>query len=145
MNRDIFEADGSTKLDFSGRSQVTLVDPEAIVQRGLIIRIDRPPPLAAERIDGCCVNGRPPGKRAQSLRALLRNSKIERENVRLVSLVGDTATAGAIEASSLKAMNVASKDGKIPSEADIEAIFSSNKGEGYCCAWPRREWPVRHA
>ncbi|MBB4289496.1 hypothetical protein GGE16_001512 [Rhizobium leguminosarum] len=127
IDKSVFDEDGLSSLNLEGISDFTIIDREARVSTaGITINRDRPPPLLAERIAGCCLNGRPIGKGIMLAQALTE-LKSSPKDTRIISLVSDSATIATAKEVGLEGkalMNMADR-----SAADLQKVFEGQSGK----------------
>jgi hypothetical protein len=102
IDTSILGADGRPPLDLSGIKTIKLASDLGLRDSNDIsqLKLKTPPPALMERIDGCCLDGRPPGL-AKKISASLRQKKIQRDQVRLFSMVIDSGTKKVIKNSDI--------------------------------------------
>lgn len=96
IDKRVFKEDGTSDLNLDGISEFTIIDRESQSSiAGILIKRDAPPPILAERIAGCCLNGRPIGK-GSMLALALTSLKSSPKDTRIISLVADSATVNTV-------------------------------------------------
>lgn len=96
VEQDALDTHGRLPLDLTGVDRVIVVDGNsATVASAEVLPLMTPPPTLIERISGCCLYGRPPG-RGQSILKALRAQTFDRAEIGVVSLFTDTGTAKTI-------------------------------------------------
>lgn len=127
IDKSVFDENGLSDLNLQGIDNFTIIDRDArLSTSGITINRDLPPPLLAERIAGCCLNGRPIGKGILLAQAL-NQLKSSPTDTKILSLVSDSATIEATKKTGLEGktlMNMADR-----SAADIQKIFEEQSGK----------------
>jgi hypothetical protein len=98
LDKSIFDSSGKPLIDMTGAEHIDVVSgSDKVTLAGSVTRLDtdNPPPLLLKNIAGCCLDGFPPFAAARILSDLNR-AAIEDNNVKIASLVRDSATAQVI-------------------------------------------------
>jgi len=92
--------------------------------------LNEPPPALIETLDGCCLNGRPPGQRNVILNRL-DAYKISKSKTKLLSMVIDSTTSDTIAGSkALSAMAVTHKASSAKEwDAALDEALAQSKGQ----------------
>ena len=123
--------DGRPPLDLSEASNIVLARDNASVTSGEIhfLPMDEPPPVLTERLNGCCLDGLPPGRGEAIVRRLAKHS-ISIEQTRLLSLVIDSGTDNVINKSPfLKRITVDMRGGRGDWSVRLEEIMAKSRGK----------------
>lgn len=126
IDKSVFDENGLSELNLEGISRFTIIDQDAgISTSGITINRDLPPPLLAERVAGCCLNGRPIGK-GRLLAQVLTEMKSSPKDTKIISLVSDSATIAAAKEVGLDGKAFVSMTDQ---SADIQRIFEQQSGK----------------
>ncbi|MCC8991890.1 MAG: hypothetical protein LM514_04780 [Streptococcus sp.] len=132
IDESVFDSNGIPNLDLANVKNITVVNgrrKSILSDTNLeLLNRDKPPPLIMGKILGCCLFGVPP-HRSIEFKATLENCPIETSQIRLLSLVRDSATKSAIsELSTLKGKQLA-ESGAIVDIAGVEKVFVEARGK----------------
>ena len=100
VDADTIGVDGRPLIDFTGAKNIRLSEHGEPITTGELMLLNgaRPPPPIIERLSGCCLNGRPAGKRSKIMGAL-KAHEVSSSNTQFLSMVVDRGTAAVIRAS----------------------------------------------
>ncbi len=130
VDRSVFRPDGTTELVFGDKDNITLVDANArSATRAIAVRTDTPPRLIAELISGCCLHARPVGAGALAVRDGLRDIKLDQREVKIASLVSDSATMNALRSGALRTATAQMNPGTVRSVSDLRLLFEEQRGK----------------
>lgn len=102
VDRSMVDQHGRIDFDLDGARQLTLATDKQVLPSGEIslLKLEIPPPVLVETIDGCCLKGRPPGRGAAIMNRL-EDKKFTEDDVSLLSMVVDSQTEAVIAGSPL--------------------------------------------
>lgn len=131
VDPELMGVDGRTPFDMSTARSIQLARDSGPIttERIETLRLDKPPPALIERMNLCCLSGRPAGRGAAIARSLERLS-FNPKDVGLLSMVVDSATAQRIQGS--PTLSGASARGESGFNTDwpgqIAASLQANRG-----------------
>src|ERR1700730_903787 len=132
LDQSMFTEGGYPTIDVGDATHVAIVDGKTgkLLAGNSVERLDRasPPPILLSKILGCCIYGIPPHL-AEQYRQALAQRRLDKSNVRFMSLVRDSGTEGAINKStSLRSARLGEAGTPIVTLSQIESAFRSANG-----------------
>lgn len=97
VDESMIRANGEVAFDLGPVEKIKIVSGNRELPYGEVklLKLKEPPPIATEVIDGCCLRGRPPGKKAIILQKL-QQRKFDASNFMFLPLLGASGTHNAI-------------------------------------------------
>ncbi len=130
LDKSVFDRNGNPLINLEGVKNIKVVDGS----KGTYISAtgnesftrNRPPPLIIKKLLGCCLYGVPPHK-ASFFKKSLKNRRLSSKNIKVMSLVRDSATLEVINSSPILKRQALKNNTEINSIKDVEAQFANEK------------------